>query len=726
MSMDDHIPAADFHIQASPQASALPKLVLKHGEAFLVADRRGDFPAHFEGELGFYRAGTRHLRWLEVRLHGESPLLLGADTAPDNDQILVTLTNADVHAPAASGGGVMVPRNTIYLDRRLTLYDPHLLESVTVTNFHVAPCEVLVEVIFTADFRDVFEVRGTQRAERGQLLPEEREGGRIRLRYLGRDGVERATIVTFDPPPALIAQSRAVYRLALGPSEGFRFDITATAESADAGAPAPVPRLGEAVTRLRASSARLVTRAARVVTDHESFNALIARSLVDLNMLITETDAGRVPYAGVPWYVTPFGRDSLITAYQLLPYDAEVAAGTLRFLARWQSHTDDAFLDAEPGKILHEYRLGEMANCREIPFVPYYGTVDATPLFVTLLGDYVRWTGDVALARELWPAAQAALAWMSAAGRPHRYLTYTRRSRLGLGNQGWKDSEDAVMHADGTLARAPIALCEAQGYAYAAYGDAAELATLLGDTTTAARATAEAEALRRDFERDFWLEDDQCYALAIDGEGRPCEVIASNAGHCLWSGLVDERRAALVAKRLLADDMFSGWGIRTLSARERRYNPMSYHNGSVWPHDNALAAAGFRRYRLLEHVITVTSALFDASHWFEHARVPELFCGFARHPDHGPVAYPVACAPQAWAAGSTLQLLTALIGVDADAVHGRVTFHNPVLPPWLRFVEIHDLRVGRSALDVAISRGRDGASVELISRRGDVELIVRR
>ena len=282
------------------------------------------------------------------------------------------------------------------------------------------------------------------------------------------------------------------------------------------------------------------------------------------------------------------------------------------------------------------------------------------------------------------------------------------------------------MHADGTLAPPPIALCEVQAYAYAAYRDAAELAALLGDGATATRAAAEAEALRQDFERDFWLEDEQSYALAIDADGRPCEVIASNAGHCLWSGLVDERRAALVGKRLLADDMFSGWGIRTLSARERRYNPMSYHNGSVWPHDNALAAAGFRRYRLLEHVITVASALFDASHWFEHARVPELFCGFARHLDHGPVAYPVACAPQAWAAGSTLQLLTALIGVDADAVHGRITFHSPVLPPWLRFVEIHDLRVGRSALDVAISRGRDGASVELISRRGDVELVVRR
>jgi glycogen debranching enzyme len=388
----------------------------------------------------------------------------------------------------------------------------------------------------------------------------------------------------------------------------------------------------------------------------------------------------------------------------------------------------DDFLDEEPGKILHEYRRGEMANCREIPFIPYYGTVDATPLFVMLLDEYVRWTADLALARELWPAARAALRWMSEHGDRDGdgYLEYQTRSPLGFRNQGWKDSEDAVMHADGRPARLPIALCEVQGYAYAAWLAGAKLAEALGHDAEADDLRRRARALREAFERDFWMPHEAFYALALDGDKRPCEVIASNAGHCLWTGLVDDARAEAVIKRLLAEDMFSGWGMRTLSSRERRYNPMSYHNGSVWPHDNAVAAQGFRRYRMPEHAVTLASALFEASRYFEHRRIPELFCGFPRHGDQGPISYPVACAPQAWAAGSVLGVLTALLGLDADAGRNRLTLESPVLPSWLRRIEIHGLRVGGGRLDLSIVRGRDGASVELLSRHGNVELLVRR
>jgi glycogen debranching enzyme len=722
VTVEDHIPAGpDFHIQASSQAAAIQKLVLKHGESFLVCDRRGDFPAHLEGELGFYHGGTRHLRWLELRLNGERPLLLDAQIAADNDRIVVGLTNADV--PAPEGTGVLVPRNTIYLDRHLTLFRTHLMQTIAITSFHHTAQEVTVEVIFNADFRDVFEVRGMHRPQRGQPLGEEREAGLVRLGYRGLDGVVRLTTLAFDPVPFLVAASRAVFRVALRPGETVRIDVTASAGGGE-----DAPRPADALPRLRASAARLQARAARITTDNDAFNGLVARSLMDLNMLLTETPQGSVPYAGVPWYVAAFGRDAIITALQLLPYHAEVAAGTLRFLAHWQGRTDDAFLDEEPGKIFHEYRLGEMANLREIPFIPYYGTIDATPLFVILLAEYVRWTGDVPLARELWPATQAALAWMRLHGDRDGdgYLEYATRSPLGLVNQGWKDSYDSVMHADGTLARPPIALAEVQGYAYAAWRAAAQLARLVGEEPEADRARAAAGRLREAFNRDFWMEDEAFYALALDGDKRRCEVVSSNPGHCLWTGIVDERRAPTVAKRLMADDMFSGWGIRTVSARERRYNPMSYHNGSVWPHDNAIAAAGFRRYRLFEHAVTLGTALFEAARCFEASRLPELFCGFARHADHGPTSYPVACAPQAWAAGSALQLLTSLLGLEADAVRGRLTCHSPVLPPWLQWVEIHELKVGASSLDLGLRSGRDGASVELISRRGDVELIVRR
>ena len=719
--MNDDVAGPDFHIQAAPDAGAIQKLVLKHEDSFLVCDRHGDFPAYLEGELGFYHEGTRHLRWLELRLDGGRPLLLGAEISPDNDQISIALTNPDL-----GSGDATIPRNSLFVDRVLSIYDAHLLESLTFASFHDTTCTIGVELIFSADFADVFEVRGMQRERRGQLLGEERDDGHVRIRYQGLDGVERATEILFDPPPTLVAAHRARYELTLAPGDRVRVRVTASARNTE---PRPAtPSIQATLPKLRALASPLRTGAARIVSDNDGFNTLMARSMVDLEMLLTVTPQGRVPYAGVPWYVAPFGRDSVIAALQLLPYQAEIAAGTLRFLAAWQGRVRDDFLDAEPGKILHEYRRGEMANCREIPFIPYYGTVDATPLFVILLDAYARWTGDLALVRELWPAALAALGWMHDLGDRDGdgYLEYQTRSPLGLPNQGWKDSEDAVMHADGGLARPPIALCEAQGYAYAAWLGGAALAEVLGDDAAARDFAGRARDLRVAFERDFWLPHEAFYALALDADKRPCEVISSNVGHCLWTGLVDETRAEAVVKRLLADDMFSGWGMRTLSSRERRYNPMSYHNGSVWPHDNALAAHGFRRYGMPEPAVTLATALFEASRYFEHRRIPVLFCGFPRHGDQGPIAYPVACAPQAWAAGSMLAMLTALLGLDADARHNRLTLHSPVLPPWLRWLELHGLRVGSGRLDLAIVRGRDGASVELVSRQGNVELLVRR
>jgi glycogen debranching enzyme len=720
--VNDQVPTADFHIQAAPDAGAIQKLVLKHEESFLVCDRHGDFPAYLEGELGFYHEGTRHLRWLELRLNGVRPLLLGAEISPDNDQISIALTNADLRV-----GDLAVPGNTLFVDRVLSVYDAHLLESLTFASFHDTPCSISVELIFSADFCDVFEVRGMQRPSRGRLLGEERNDGNVRIRYQGLDAVERVTEILFDPPPTLIAAHRALYELTLAPGARARIRVTASARNTEP--PRPAPHFQASLPKLRALATPLRTEAARIVSDNEGLNTLIARSLVDLEMLLTVTPQGRVPYAGVPWYVAPFGRDTVIAALQLLPYHADIAAGTLRFLAAWQGRQMDDFLDEEPGKILHEYRRGEMANCREIPFIPYYGSVDATPLFVILLREYVRWTGDLALVRELWPAARAALGWMRDHGDRDGdgYLEYQTRSPLGFRNQGWKDSEDAVMHADGRLARLPIALCEAQGYAYAAWRSGAELTEALGAGDLEAHDLRQrAGAVREAFERDFWMPHEAFYALALDGEKRPCEVIASNVGHCLWTGLIDEARAEVVTKRLLAEDMFSGWGMRTLSSRERRYNPMSYHNGSVWPHDNALAAQGFRRYRRPEYAVTLASGLFEASRHFEHRRLPELFCGFSRHGDQGPISYPVACAPQAWAAGSVLGMLTALLGLDADAGRHRLTLENPVLPPWVRWIEIQGLRVGGGRLDLSVVRGRDGASVELLARQGDVELLVRR
>jgi glycogen debranching enzyme len=467
---------------------------------------------------------------------------------------------------------------------------------------------------------------------------------------------------------------------------------------------------------------------ARVSSDHESFGRWVERSQSDLQLLLTATADGFVPYAGIPWYVAPFGRDSLLTALQLLPFAPEIARGTLRFLAGHQARANDEFTDQEPGKILHEYRRGELAACREIPFLPYYGSVDATPLFLMVLAEYLRWTGDVDLARELWPAAERALAWMAAHGSAEEpgYLRYERRSSRGLENQGWKDSHDAVMHASGALAPPPIAIVEAQGYQYAALLGTADVAATIDRGELAPALRTRAERLRARFERDFWLDDEQFYALALDGMDRPCRVISSNPGHCLWTGIVSRARAESVAGRLLMEDMFAGWGVRTLAAGERLYNPMSYHNGSIWPHDTAVASLGMRRYGLVEPFLTLTTALFEAVLHFPGYRMPELFCGFDRRPGHGPTRYPVACEPQAWSAGVVFQLVAGMLGLVPSAAENRLTLDGPRLPAWLRWLEVHDLRVGKSRIALRATQGREGAAVELLARDGDVEVVVRR
>jgi glycogen debranching enzyme len=715
ISVGDH-----YYILASTFTADLPKLVLKHDEAFFVADRRGDFPAMPDSEFGFYVGDTRFLDRFDLRVHDQRPLLLNAAVSDDNLQLAIDLTNADLH----DGDTVLVAGRMLHLARRLTLYGRELFQTLRIENFAAEAVRVRLDWRFGADFADVFEVRGLRRERRGALLPPVCEGATVRLAYEGLDGAVRATLLAFNPAPKELTAAEATYQLVVPAGGRFELSITVTTtESAkDQGEPLSLP---EIVRRRREEQSRRSGESARIATAHEGLSGWLRRSRGDLHMLVTETAAGPMPYAGIPWYVAPFGRDSLITALQLLPFEPQIARGTLRFLARYQGTRDDSFTDQEPGRILHELRRGEMAACREIPFIPYYGSVDATPLFAMLLAEYLRWTGDRALVGELWPSLERALGWILGPSHDESYLRYARRSSLGLGNQGWKDSQDAIMHASGELAEAPIALVEVQGYKYAALLGAAEVAEVLG-WTDASRLRDIAQRLRNRFDDDFWLDTERFYALALDGDAAPCRVVSSNPAHCLWTGIALEKRAAVMSDRLLEADMFSGWGLRTLSARERRYNPMSYHNGSVWPHDTAIAAAGLRRYGRNEAFLTLATALFEAALEWEGARMPELFCGFARVPGLGPTRYPVACSPQAWAAGVPFHLLSGMLGFAPDAQRNRLTLTEPVLPPWLDWVEIRDLRLGASTLDVAVSRGSQTAAVELLARRGDAELIVRR
>jgi glycogen debranching enzyme len=424
---------------------------------------------------------------------------------------------------------------------------------------------------------------------------------------------------------------------------------------------------------------------------------------------------GLFPTAGIPWYATLFGRDSIITALQLLPWRADTAISTFFTLAHYQADDSDDFTDREPGKILHEWREGEMANLREIPFIPYYGTVDATPLFVHLAHEIYAGGGNLELLRRMWPHIVRACAWIEESGsvRGDGLIDYHCRSSIGLRNQGWKDSFDGVSHADGRLAEGPIALIEVQAYAVQALKEAAALARLLGEAASAERWELRAEALRGRMEESFWMADQATYALALDGERAPCRVVASNAGHALFAGVASAPRARQVADRLLQPDLATAFGIRTLSRNERRFNPMSYHNGSIWPHDNAMLAEGFRRYGFLDEMRRVHEMLLTAIGSFPLRRVPELFCGFGKDVVGEPVAYPTACAPQAWASGSVAAMVAQMLGLRVDGVQHTISLGPVMLPSGVEWIRVRGLRAGDSTYD--FTAFRDGVDVH----RGD-------
>jgi glycogen debranching enzyme len=694
--------------------------ILKHGETFVVLDRHGDARPGGRSSSGLYHDGTRHLSLFTLHVAGDRPLLLKSTVTTDNLLLAVDLTNPD------RSQDLDLDADTVHLFRGKLVRDGVMHETLRLTNHGLTPVAFPVTWRFAADFVDLFEVRGSKRAQRGQLLGAEVAADQVALAYRGLDGVVRRTLVRAHPRPARIAGDAIRFDVVLAPKQEATLELEVVCEGERTPARIAPARWAPAYRALTEERAAARARCVTLFSDNPLFNRWLDRSVADLYMMVTDTEHGPYPYAGVPWYNTVFGRDGIWTALFTAWVDPAIARGVLGYLAATQADRDDEASDAEPGKIVHELRRGEMAALGEIPFRRYYGTIDATPLFVALAGAYYQRTGDADTIARLWPHLERAIAWMDDDGDRDGdgFLEYGRRSANGLVQQGWKDSDDSVFHSDGTLAPGPIALCEVQGYAYAARRAGARLAQLLGDAARADQLDQAATRLRTRFEDAFWCDHLGTYALALDGDKRRCAVLTSNPGHCLHAGIVDPARARRVAESLLSDEMFSGWGVRTVGRLETRYNPMSYHDGSVWPHDCAIAAAGLARYGMKREALRIFSALFDASVFMDLNRLPELMCGFSRKTGQGPTQYPVACSPQAWSSAAVFALLEACLGLAIDAPARRVRITAPCLPPWLGWLDLRDLCVAGGRLDLRVRRLDDGCAVDVLAAEGDVQLIV--
>jgi glycogen debranching enzyme len=726
---------------AAPQIVRATELagvhILKHDNVFMLSSAHGDIRPDDRG-LGLYDADTRFLSRYDLLVNGVHPSVLRAGPAAGY-RSTIQLTNPDVFADPEGeldASEIVLTRHSLGIVRQRVVSDG-MRERISVTNYTMREQDARLTLTLDADFADIFELRGALRTRRGDRLANAVGDGRASFSYVGLDNVVRRTNVALEPPIAAVAGSDqhgpVTFSLdsTVAPGETLTLTVSVWMETTTEPPGSAEDDLSEPVPRIDADQPAAAHRAWRqsscaLETSDFRVTRALERASADLRLLLNvdEESGDRYLAAGVPWFSTLFGRDSIITAYQLLSVRPQIARNTLSLLAKLQATEVDEWRDAQPGKILHELRSGEMARHHEIPHTPYYGSVDSTPLWLMLFDEYERWTADDELIERLWPNALAALRWVDEYGDSDGdgFVEYSRKSEKGIANQGWKDSWDSIRFSDGAYAQGPIALVEVQGYVYAARRGIARLARLRGETALAEQQENAAEKLRRRFEEAFWLAESGTYALALDGDKRAVDGIASNAGHALWAGIASPDRAASVARVLTGGGMWSGWGIRTLSSETVGYNPIGYHLGSVWPHDNGICVAGFARYGLFDEARKVTGALVEATLHFRESRLPELFCGFGRDFSPLPVPYPVACSPQAWAAGSLFHMINATLGMRPDARHGRIELSHPALADGMDDLRVRNLRVGGGIVDVGFERDQESVKVDVLRRTGDVDV----
>jgi glycogen debranching enzyme len=713
-------------------SSAAPRnvaraVVSKAGDVFFLSERNGELPADNQDGFGLYYHDCRYLDGYRIRFSGTPPNVL-VSAANRGSIAEFELTNEQLQVPDAKS--IPVQTFGVHIQRvidgdRLTVHD-----LITIDNYDVQSHELPLSFDFESHFEDLFEIRGLHPKKIGRENKPEWRDGVLVLSYSGADGVLRRTEVHFEPTPTKSSGNSAEYHLKLNAGQreqlNISFEIVETRER---------PAIGKRFRSKPDEVAHGIDRAshhwlagcAEVQSNSVQLTRVMQRSLLDLGILRSELDGYHYFAAGLPWYGALFGRDSIISALQTLAYAPTIAEETIRLLAKYQGTKNDDWRDEEPGKILHELRRGELANLNEIPQTPYYGAVDSTPLFLILVGEHANWTGDLGLFKDIRQHVDRALHWMDHGGaHPNgKYLSYASKSSKGLGNQGWKDSGDSVMNSDGSLATPPIALVEVQGYVYRAKRLIADLYGRAGENQIADRLRGQAAELKRAFNRDFWVESKNFYAIALQKDNRPAAVISSNPGQALWSGIIDDNKAEAVVDHLAAEDMFSGWGIRTLSHKERRYNPIGYHLGTVWPHDNSIIAAGLRRYGFNKQALQILESIVSAGQHFEHARLPEVFGGFSQHDFSIPVRYPVACHPQAWAAGSVPFMMSSLLGLSANAFNNHLRVVRPVLPSFVNELDFRRIKIGDSTIDLHFERVRDAeVHVDVVNRDGSIEVEV--